>query len=151
MAGKSPDWSILNGEDLRCIIELVNFHNARATEDEIKARFAAGKVWADWQKPHADRLYSSIQNKCAAYKNVAESERVAYVVAVYGHFLADVDREEIEAWLYDRETGLFNYYPEVSGVLFFDDSFSRYRFSYLPNPQAKRPLALPGGAMDFGL
>ena len=29
VAGKTPDWCILDGEDLSCIIELVNFHNAR--------------------------------------------------------------------------------------------------------------------------
>ncbi|MGA2705747.1 MAG: hypothetical protein ABSH35_32275 [Isosphaeraceae bacterium] len=151
VAGKTPDWCILDGEDLRCIIELVNFHTAKATEDEIKAHFAAGKAWAGWEKPHANRLYSSVHNKCVAYKGVAESEGVPYVVGVYGDFLADVDRQEVEVCLCDQETGLFNSYPEVSGVLFFDDNFARYRFNYLPNPQAKRPLALPEGVMDLSL
>jgi len=151
VAGKTPDWCILDGEDLRCIIELVNFHTAKTTEDEIKAHFATGKVWAGWQKPHADRLYSSVHNKCAAYKAVAESEGVPYVVGVYGDFLADVDWVEVKACLYDQHTGLFNSYPEVSGVLFFDDNSARYRFSYLPNPQAKRPLPMPEGVMDLSM
>lgn len=151
VAGKTPDWSVLDGEDLRCIIELVNFHNAKAMEDEINAQFAAGKAWAGRQVPHVDRLYASVHNKCLVYKDLAESEGVPYAVAVYGDFLANVDRQELEACLYDQETGLFATYPEVSGVLFFNDNFARYRFSYLPNPCARRPFSLPGGVMDLSL
>lgn len=151
VAGKTPDWCILDGEKLRCIIELVNFHPAKATEDELKAHFAAGRMWAGWEQPHANRLYSSLHTKCVAYKAVAESEGVPYGVGLYGHFFADLDRKELEACLYGEETGLFNSYPEVSGVLFFDDNAARYRFSYLPNPQAKRPYALPEGLLDLSL
>jgi hypothetical protein len=62
-----------------------------------------------------------------------------------------VDRHELEACLYDQEMGLFATYPEVSGVLFFNDNFARYRFSYLPNPHARRPFPLPEGVMDLSL
>jgi hypothetical protein len=151
VAGKTPDWSVVDGEHLRCIIELVNFHNAKTTEDEIKAHFAGGQMWAGWRKPHADRLYSSIYGKCLKYRDIAESEAIPYVIGVYSDFLAGVNREEVEACLYDRETGLFNSYPEVSGVLFFDDNYARYRFSYLPNPHARRPLTLPDGVVDLSL
>ena len=151
VAAKTPDWSILDGEDLRCIVELVNFHTARATEDDIKAHFDARKLWSGWQKPHADRLYARIREKCVAYKAIAERESVSYVIGVYGDFLAAVDQEEVEACLHDQEAGLFTSYPDVSGVLFFDDSFARYRFIYLANPQARRPFALPDGVMDLSL
>jgi hypothetical protein len=53
--------------------------------------------------------------------------------------------------LNDQETGLFASHPEATGVLFFDENSARYRFSDLPNPDARRPLTLPEGVMDFSL
>jgi hypothetical protein len=149
ISGKTPDWTILRGGQPRCIIELVNFHTDNKTEGEIKAVAAPGGIWTGWQPEHADRLYSSIQNKCGTYKTVADSADLPYVVAVFSDFLAALDREEVEECMYDKATGLFNDYPEVSGVLFFDEFAGQYRFSYIPNHTAKRPFTLPKGQIDL--
>ena len=37
----------------------------------------------------------------------------------------------------------------MSGLLFFDDNYARYRFIYLPNHTASRPFALPEGVIDL--
>src|SRR5262249_52785108 len=103
------------------------------------------------RKPHSNRLYDRIQDKCVVYKDTAESEGVPYVIGLYGDFDADVQLEEVQECLYDQETGLFNSYPEVSGVLFFNDNFIIYLFVYLLNHRAKRPYNLPNGIFDLRL
>jgi hypothetical protein len=127
--GKTPDWTVLQGVEPACIIELVNFHRAQAF--------------------HPDRLYHVIHKKCAVYAPVVEARGLPYVVSLYGHFLADLNREEVEACLHDPETGLFKEYPYVSGLLFFDDNFARYRFVFLPNHLASRPFTLPEGVINL--
>jgi hypothetical protein len=129
LGGKTPDWNIVDGADLKCIVELVNFHRAQAF--------------------HPDRLYNTIHGKCAVYDSIISISNIPYVVSLYGHFLADLSREEVEECLHDKETGLFKDYPKVSGLLFFDDNFARYRFTYWPNRNASRAYCLPEGEIDL--
>jgi hypothetical protein len=127
--GKTPDWTVLQGGEPACLIELVNFHRAQAF--------------------HPDRLYQVIHKKCAVYAPVVAASGLPYIVGLYGHFLADLSREEVEGCLHDPDTGLFKDYPPVSGLIFFDDNFARYRFVYFSNHLALRPFALPEGEIDL--
>lgn len=46
IAGKTPDWSVLCGGELQCVIELTDFHTDQSTEEDMTARFAAQQMWA---------------------------------------------------------------------------------------------------------
>ncbi len=92
-----------------------------------------------------DRLYATTQGKFATYKQLAHDQQVPYIVGIYGDFFADVEPEEMTEVLFHPETGLFSAYPEVSGVLFFVVSVSRYLVTYYSNPDAARPFVVPSG------
>jgi hypothetical protein len=96
-------------------------------------------------------VYSNIQSKCSAYKELIEEMNIPYVVAVYCDFFADVRDDVIKECLYAKETGLFENYPGVSGVLFINDNFAIYQVTYMPNRNATRPFNLPDGIMDLSL
>jgi hypothetical protein len=62
--GQTPDWGILDNDlCLRGIVELVNFHPDKATEDSIKRDTRDGNIWCDWVQPNNSRLYRCIQGK----------------------------------------------------------------------------------------
>jgi hypothetical protein len=129
LAGKTPDWTVLQNANPACVLELVNFHRAQAF--------------------HPHRLYNVIHKKCTVYSSVIEAADLPYIVSLYGHFFADLSRDEVEACLHDPQTGLFKNYPQVSGLLFFDDNFARYRFVYLTNHLALRRFTLPEGVLNL--
>ena len=65
--GQTPDWSILNeSEAPMAIVELVNFHLDRATENSIDAELQKGSYWVGWQASNDSRLYGSIQRKMSS-------------------------------------------------------------------------------------
>ena len=67
-------------------------------------------------------------------------------MAVFGDFKAAVDEEEIHCCLFDDGTGIFDMYPEVSGLLYFEEKFGQYFFSYMQNPSAEIRFDLLSGA-----
>ncbi|HOT93226.1 MAG TPA: hypothetical protein PLJ78_15430 [Anaerolineae bacterium] len=141
---RTPDWSILDN-DLRpnAIVELTNFHVDKLTEIKIEEQLRANGlacVWRDANKNNVDRLYYSIRHKAQAYRDLIQELKVPYIVAVFGEFRAAVDEEEIHICLFDRESGLFAMYPEVSGVLYFEEKSGRYLFRYIHNPTAQFDL-----------
>jgi hypothetical protein len=143
--GQTPDWSIFEEDHrLRCIVELVNFHIDRATEDEIALHAQARRFWSGWPDPQK-RLYQSIWDKASKYKRLVEQIQVAYVIALFGEFVAAVDLDDVRQCLFAADKGLFPQYPEVSGLIFFVENGGQYAFTYLPNPLAKRPFDLPFG------
>jgi hypothetical protein len=152
---QTPDWCILDEKSVVTgIVELTNFHIDKATEDEIEAQMKARGVtgvWRDENKDNVDRLYHCIWHKAQVYRILVEKLRVPYVVAVFGEFRAAIDfEEEVCPCLFDDEFGLFEMYPEVSGVLYFEESSGRYSFSYAHNPNALRRVDLPSGVFPPG-
>jgi len=140
----TPDWSILN-DDSRpsAIVELTNFHIDKATETEIEKQLRAkglACVWRDANRDNVDRLYRSIWHKAQVYRDLVQKLGVSYIVAVFGEFRAAIDEEEVHICLFDKEFGLFAMYPEVSGVLYFEERLGRYLFRYVHNPSARFDL-----------
>jgi hypothetical protein len=135
---------------VRGIVELTNFHIDRTTENEIEEQLRAKElafVWRDRSKDNIDRLYHCIWHKAQAYKALLEELEVPYVIGVFGEFKAAIDfNEELCPCLHDEESGLFKLYPEVSGVLYFEDKSQRFLFSYVHNPNSLRRIGLPSGA-----
>jgi hypothetical protein len=141
---KTPDWCILdNRSDVICIVELVNFHIDAVTESQIaKERQAKPFVvyWRDGNKNNVERLYYRIRDKMQKYKAVIEKLSVPYVIAIYPDYKVVVDIEELRACLYPNDTGLFQMYRHVSGVLYFEENAGQYLFRYEQNPNALRDL-----------
>lgn len=146
----APDWCMLDEKSgARGIIELLNLHVDRETEDEIgRQRRAKGvaSYWRDGKKNNVDRLYDRIQDKARAYHDLVERERIPYAIAVFTDILMAMDMEEIKLCVSNEETGLFTLFPSVSGILHFEENDGLYSFSYLHNPHAERALDLPEGS-----
>ena len=152
---QTPDWCILDEKSgVKGIVELTNFHIDKASEDEIEAHLKArgvARVWRDKNKNNVDRLYYCIWHKAQVYGTLVEKLRVPYVVAVFGEFRAAIEfEEEVCPCLFDDEFGLFEMYPEVSGLTYFEESFGRYSFSYAHNPNALHRFDLPSGVFPPG-
>lgn len=147
---QTPDWSMLDveGESIAGIVELTTFHIDKATDNEIEEQRRARGVsayWRDKDKDNVERLYHSIWAKARKYSSVVQKRQVPYIVAVFGGFRVAVDFEEAELCLFDDETGLFSLYPQLSGVLHFEESSGRYSFNYAGNPDALHKMNLPDG------
>lgn len=147
---KTPDWCILDGtSEVTGIVELANFHLDRTTESKIEKRAAANQIvffWRDKNKDNVERLYHCIWQKADAYHALIEKLRIPYVVSVFGEFQAAIEFEEVRHCLFDKEIGLFERYPDVSGVLYFQEESGRYFFDYADNPHALHILDVPSGA-----
>ena len=149
-AGKqTPDWCIVSDESaVTGIVELTNFHIDRLTENQIRKQREARGLAAYRRDENADnvgRMYHCIDRKAQAYRSLVRSLEVPYVVAVFGEFEALVDFDEVRLCLFDEKTGLFDMYPEMSGVLYFEEGSGRYLFSYEHNPNALQVITLPSG------
>jgi hypothetical protein len=144
--GRMPDWCVVN-ETLQplCIVELTNFHPDAETSEDIVRQMREKGLWCNFMKPNTDRLYQVIWKKADTYLALAEKYQLAYVIAVFGGFTADVEHEELDECLFGEEHGLFELYPGVSGVLFFKEFAGQYQFSYMANPCALRSISFPGG------
>jgi len=151
MEGRTPDWTVLDCElHPACVIELSNFHLDRRRENQIRERWRTGGIWSGWLGSHEDRLYNVIQSKASAYKGLVNRHAVPYVIAIFGAFEAAVEISEVRGCLFHVETGLFGLYPEVSGVLFFQENPGCYEFEYIVSPNALRPAHFPGGRFGLG-
>ncbi len=146
---QTPDWTILSGEGLvNCVIECTNLHIDKATEVEIETKQPEKRVvayWRDGNKDNVERLYQCIWRKATAYKSLIASSKAPYVIGVFSDFEVAIDSEEVELCLYDEDSGIFNMYPEISGVLHFVENSGRYTFMYFKNPKAKYGIRIPNG------
>ena len=146
VAGRTPDWVIVSGDAVpRCIVELVNFHIDAATQARITSQMTEQGV-ATYFIRNDERLYASLWNKASKYKALAEEHNLAYVVAVFGAFDADVEVRDVRKCLFEEEKGLFGLYPTISGLLFFRTWAGDHHFVYFRNPDATRRFDLPQGA-----
>jgi hypothetical protein len=122
--GKTPDWTILNDiPNPTGIVELVNYHGSD--------------------------LYQCIQNKCTAYRSQVEGHGLPYAIGLFPHFFFPIDSDELINCLLGDEHGLLRQYPEVSGLLYFEEFAGRYYFRYLKSPFARRSLDLPPGVFNL--
>jgi hypothetical protein len=155
VASRTPDWSILDDASRSgAILELTNFHVDKTTETEIEEQLHARGIALAWRDAHTnnrDRLYYSIWHKMQVYQALVQELEIPYIVAVFGEFSAAIDEEEVHACLLGSESGLFEMYPEVSGVLFFEEKRGCYPFSYTPNPSAQLWFDLPSGVFPSGV
>jgi hypothetical protein len=146
---KTPDWSILDDTNIpHCIIELVNFHIDRRTEIDIESQKRAKGIasyWRDGNKDNVSRLYMCIHQKAEIYGKLIENTRLPYIIAIFSDFRAILDTEEIQSCLSTNESGIFWLYPNVSGVLFFEENSGQYSFHYFSNTNAIRPFDIPNG------
>jgi hypothetical protein len=144
--GKTPDWSILENIELKCIIEVVNFHNSKASKDAAMHVDISGQHWTFvYQPDHTDRLYATLHDKFIKYKDIVDRHGIAYIPALFVDFDANVNSTQLHTCLFDAATGLFAAQRHVSGVHVFMDTVLAYRFDYIPNPDAARPFSLPNG------
>ena len=144
---KTPDWCILDDKSTVIgIIELVNFHIDAVTENEIDKQIDAkgtAVYWRDANKDNVSRLYDCIRNKARKYKSLLDKLGVPYIIAVFPEFQIVIDfKEELCPCLFDENTGLFKEYPEISGVLYFEEIGGKYFFYYAVNPKASRVLPI---------
>lgn len=143
---KTPDWCIFNGNSQpQCIIELVNFHPDIDTSSEISRQIKEKGIWCNFKTPNTDRLYQTIWGKSATYKSIVNQFNLSYIVCVFGDFFAIIDQEELNECIFDTKIGIFELYPEVSGLLYFEESSGSYFFTYKPNPNAHRSMYVPSG------
>lgn len=152
---KTPDWTIFDcdRETILAIVELTNFHIDKATEDEIGACLRAGSMavyWRDHNTDNVNRLYQVICDKASKYRRLVGELHLPYVVSVFGEFAAAVDFEEVCRCLSGGDEGLFGLYPELSGLLYFDENGGMYSFRYAGNPDALHKIDLPEGVFPPG-
>lgn len=143
---QTPDWVVIDADSSPiCIVELTNYHADAETTAEIHKQIQEKGIWCGFVKPNTKRLYDSIWEKASKYKVISNNNILSYVVSVFGDFSAVVDQSEIDDCLFDTETGIYKQYPELSGVLYFEENFGSYHFVYRPNPNAYRKISLPDG------
>lgn len=144
---KTPDWCIFDNKSAVIgIIELTNFHLDQTTENEIKREMETNDIavfWRDGNKDNVCRLYHSIWEKADVYHGLIEKLKTPYVVSVFGGFETDIELEEVQYCLFDKEIGLFEEYSDLSGILYFREECGRYSFEYVRNPHALEVLDIP--------
>jgi hypothetical protein len=143
---KTPDWCVLDiNSQPQTIIELLNFHPDAETSGDIVNQIQKKGIWANFVKPNTERLYDAIREKVVKYKSLVTKYKIPYVVSVFGEFTAVVDQDELDQCLFDKESGIFELYPEISGVLYFEEASGTYFFSYKPNPTASFSMSISNG------
>lgn len=146
---QTPDWCILNEmSKVVGIVELANFHIDQTTEHEIEKKRQTGSMaiyWRDANRDNVARLYECIWKKAQAYRTLVHDLKLPYIIAVFADFRVAIDSEEIDLCLFDEKTGLFGLYPEISGVLYFEESSGRHLFRYTNNPNSPLTLDIPSG------
>ena len=154
MDSQTPDWCIVDDKSAVIgIVEVSSFHIDKATNREIEEQMKSRKravFWRDGNKDNVERLYHCIWDKAQRYRALVGKLRLPYVVAVFGQVEAAVDFEEVCLCLLDEQSGLFDLYPQLSGVLYFQESFGRYVFQFAQNPNAMLEIALPVGVFPAG-
>jgi len=146
---QTPDWCIMDDEGvIISVVELMNFHVDKATEYEIDRQWkdrSIAAVWRDANKNNVDRLYHCIWRKAQVYRHLVEKLAAPYVIGVFADLRAALDLEEVRTCLLNDGSGIFEMYPAVSGLLYFEESCGRYPFRYIHNSLALRSMDLPDG------
>ena len=143
---KTPDWCVLDKKSAVIgIIDLVNFHRDKDTENEIDQGHA---VWSRENKNNY-RLYDCIWEKMQKYRALIEELGVPYIIAICPDWRAGIDFQRLLPCLHHNESGLFQMYQYVSGVLYFEGNLEQYSFRYEHNPYALRKVDLSNGVFSL--
>lgn len=137
-----------------CVVEMVYHHIDNQTNNEIVRQFKDGKPFVAYfptvNDPNHDRLYSQIQKKASKYKSIINKLAIPYIVAIFVDFMLDIDIQEMKTCLTSGNDPIFEHYKELSGVLQFEDgNLGAYKFSYIPNPNAKYDFSIHSGTLEF--
>lgn len=153
LENNTPDWCILNEKSrVQSIIELTNFNIDYETDKYIQNAKESKNVvcyWRDANKDNIKRLFETIKNKVLSYRLLTENLKLPFVVALFSTFEVAIDLEEIKKCLYNMETGLFNLYPELSGLLFLEEKNGSYSFFYESSPVSFYKIYLTGGLFSL--
>jgi len=152
---KTPDWCILDKKSAVInIIDLVNYHRDKDTENEIDKQMQAKGHAIFWSRENLpknrERLYKCIWGKMQTYQALIEKLRVPYTVAICPDWRAELNFDDkIRDCLHDSKSGLFQRYQYVSGVLYFKWNLDQCSFTYEQNPNALRSVDLPSGVFSL--
>jgi hypothetical protein len=147
---KTPDWCILDDNfQPQCIIELLNFHPDAETSADMIRQLQDKGIWCNFVKPNTERLYHAIWEKATKYKSLSRKYNLSYVISIFGEFTAIIDKDEINECLFGQGTGLFKMYPEMTGLLYFEESSGNYLFSFVPNPDTIKSINIPSGCLGI--
>ena len=95
--GRTPDWTILDNGDPKCVVEVATFHTNKEIKDAIEAQLGATGFAFVYQPDHTQRLFQTLENKSTAYRDVIEKYNIAYVPGLFLAFDAAVNREQLDA------------------------------------------------------
>jgi hypothetical protein len=150
---ETPDWCVLDKKSAVIgIVELVNFHRDKDTENEIDKQMQAKGHAVFWSRENKNnyRLYKCIWDKMSKYRALIEKLRVPYIVAICPDWRAGIDFKRLLPCLhYNESDGLFQMYHYVSGVLYFEGNLEQYSFRYEHNPNALQKFDLPSGVFSL--
>jgi len=144
---KTPEWCILDKNlSPQCMVELLNFNPDAVTSTHLAHQVQSqNSVWSYFIHPNTNRLYSKIEEKASKYRLIANKYELSYIISVFGDSIASVKQEELDECLFEKETGIFEKYREVSGLLFFENISGGYLFSYKENSRSHRATNIPSG------
>jgi hypothetical protein len=144
---QTPDWCILDkNSSPQCIIELFNFNPDATTSAQLAHQVQDQDLaWSYFVKPNTNRLYDKIMEKASKYKTIVNEYKLPYIISVFSDSIASVKQEELNECLFEKETGIFEKCPEVSGLLFFENVLGGYSFSYKENSLSHRAMNIPSG------
>lgn len=148
---KTPDWALLNSsQDVIGIVEQITHHLDSKTNDGILSQINSIKspyaYFPHGNDPHFERLYDKLQKKAAKYESLLQKRKIPCVVSVFMDFLTVVDVDETKTCLLSGDKSLFGCYPNLSGVLHFEEANNgNYAFSFIENPFALYKISIPNG------
>lgn len=148
---KTPDWCTFHeNASPQCIVELLNFSLDAATSEHLANQIQENSsAWTYFPMPNTDRLYSKLMEKASKYKPIANKYKLSYIISVFSYSMVNVKQGELDECLFEKGTGIFEKYPEVSGLLFFEDILGGYLFSYKDNPFPVRVMNIPSGEFKY--
>ena len=144
--GQTPDWVLFREDNsIEGLVDQFTFHQSAEIESKQNLAMQSMTAWADWVPDNTPRLYQKLLAKAEHYSAMAESVPAPLVVAVFSHFFAAVERDELQEVLFRAYGGgIFESCKQLSGVLLSQESGGQYAFEYFQNPQALRPIHLLG-------
>ena len=149
---KNPDWCIFNNSSVEGIIELLNLHIDATTEITIAKQQSSKGIavyWRDENRNNIERLYFGIEEKIQKYHTLVNKHGLFYIISVFPTFELEIDIEEVRDCLYDDNSGLFNLYESISGLLYFEENAGIYSFIYENNPRSQRTISIPNGRLSL--
>ncbi len=147
--GKTPDWCILDdNSNIKCLVELTSIHIDKVMEQKINTSLDRKEmivVWRDEEKNNSKRLYDTVLNKIQLYKHLVINHKSPYFIALFFDFFFPLNYDEIQNILVKDNNGLFELYPELSGVIVFEEKNGSYLFKQFLNEKAVYPFTLSDG------